>query len=114
MSSLTCLPLQSPNLHGERSDCLYVPVLCKREKYLRGSRSVGGSDWRRVEKGRGYGKERDKEGLMLLNCVQEAQLLTAPGIRAEKESRHCIRSPSINFTALITNKKGHCKSELVV
>ena len=56
-------------------------------EYLRGSRSVGGWDWRRVRKGRGYGEGKDKRGPRLLNCVHEAELLTAPGVRAEKESR---------------------------
>lgn len=74
---------------------------------------MGGSDWRRVRKGRGYGEGRDKGGPMLLNCVQEAELLTAPGVRAEKESRHCIRSPSIDFTVQRTKEKGHCKTLLV-
>lgn len=66
-----------------------------------------------MKKGRGYRERRDKGGPMLLNCVHEAELLTASGVRAEKESRQCIRSHSINFTVLITNEKGHCKSELV-
>lgn len=66
-----------------------------------------------MRKERGYGEGRDKGGPMLLNCLQEAKLLTAPGVRAEKESGHCIRSPSVNFTVPI-NKKGHCKSELLV
>lgn len=71
---------------------------------------MGGWDWRRVRKGRGYGEGRDKRGPRLLNCVHAAELLTAPGVRAEKkESKHCIRSPSINFTVHITNEKGRCK-----
>lgn len=70
---------------------------------------MGGSDWRRVRKGKGYGEGRDKGGPMLQNCVQEAELLTAPGVRAEKESRHCIRSPSIHFTLYKTNEERHCK-----
>lgn len=60
----------------------------------------------------GNGEGRDKGGLILLNCVHEAELLTTPRVRAEKESRHCIRSPSINFTVRITNERGHCKQEL--
>lgn len=54
---------------------------------------------------KGLGEGRDKGGLMLLNCVQEAEFLRGPRVRAEKESRHCIRSPSINFTVHITNEK---------
>lgn len=52
---------------------------------------MGGSDWLRVRLGRGSGEERDKEGLMLQN-VQEGEHLKAPWTRAEKESRHRIRS----------------------
>lgn len=51
----------------------------------------------RKERGYGKGKERE-EGLMLLNCVHEAELLTALGLRAEKENRPRIRSSSINFS----------------
>lgn len=69
-----------------------------------------------MRKGRGCGEGRDKGGLMLLNCVQEAALLTALGVRAEKErkKRHCIRSPTMNIIVHITNEKGHCKHELDV
>lgn len=51
---------------------------------------------------------------MHLNRVHEAGLLTAPLVIAEKQSRHCIRSPTINSTVNITTVKGLCKHELVV
>lgn len=91
-------------------------VLCKRRKYLRGSRSVGGSDWLRARKGKGLrgGRKGQRRAEAPKIVSKRAELLTAPGVRAEKESRHCIRSSSVNSTVHRTNERGHRKSERLV
>lgn len=42
------------------------------------------------KQGKGLGERRYKGGLMLLNCVQEAAILKAPGIIAGKKKKRAL------------------------
>lgn len=64
--------------------------------------------WHKVRGSRG---RREEWRAMHRNCVFQAEILRAPGPRAAKESRNCIRS-SINFTFHISHTRN--ESELKI